>query len=216
MMHYLSYLPVLAALIALGYQIFALLGAIAYFAKSAFLLSKPTGSYTPPVSILKPVRGLDSALHDALLSHMTQDYPDYEILIGVRDMEDPAVPVIRQLITEHPEHPIRLIHCQTDTPNAKVGILIDLARQARHEIILVNDADISVPPQYLRRVAAPLAEPRNEYLAQREIADAEIRQSPINRKLPQTRPEPLIDACRKTARGIAAKSPANRPARRHS
>ncbi|MBL0155657.1 MAG: bacteriohopanetetrol glucosamine biosynthesis glycosyltransferase HpnI [Bryobacterales bacterium] len=161
MMHYLSYLPVLAALIALGYQIFALLGAIVYFAKSAFLLSKPTGSYTPPVSILKPVRGLDSALHDALLSHMTQDYPDYEILIGVRDMEDPAVPVIRQLITEHPEHPIRLIHCQTDTPNAKVGILIDLARQARHEIILVNDADISVPPQYLRRVAAPLAEPRN-------------------------------------------------------
>ena len=160
-MHILNYLPIVAALIALGYQIFALAGAIIYFAKSAFQLSKPTGSYTPPVSILKPVRGLDEALHDALASHIAQDYPDYEILIGVRDMEDPAVPIIRQLIETHPGRPIRLIHCPTDAPNAKVGVLIDLAREARHGVLLINDSDISVRPEYLRRVVAPLAEPAN-------------------------------------------------------
>lgn len=158
-MHYFHYLPMLAGLIALGYQIFALVGTIIYLARSAFQLSKPTGSYTPPVSILKPVRGLDEALHDALWSHGAQDYPEYEILIGVRDMEDPAVPVIRQFIESHPERPIRLIHCPTDAPNGKVGVLIDLAREARHAILLVNDSDITVPPQYLRRVVAPLAEP---------------------------------------------------------
>jgi ceramide glucosyltransferase len=158
-MYILNYLPILAALIALGYQIFALVATITFFAKSSFRFSKPAGPYTPPVSILKPVRGVDEALHDALASHVAQDYPDYEILIGVRDMEDPAVPVIRQLIEINPGRPIRLIHCPTDAPNAKVGVLIDLAREARHGILLVNDSDITVRPEYLRRVVAPLAEP---------------------------------------------------------
>lgn len=160
-MSIVHYLPILAALVALGYQVFALVGTITYLAQSAFQLSKPAGSYTPPVSILKPVHGLDEALHDALLSHMIQDYPDYEILIGVRDLEDPAVPVIRQLIETHPGRPVRLVHCPTDAPNAKVGILIDLAREARHAVLLVNDSDITVPPKYLRRVVAPLADPLN-------------------------------------------------------
>jgi ceramide glucosyltransferase len=155
-MQVLTYLPLLAALIALGYQVFALLATIIYFARSAFQLSRPTGSYTPPISILKPVRGLDEALHDALASHIVQDYPECEVLIGVKDMEDPAVPVIRQLIERNRGREIRLIHCHTDAPNAKVGVLIDLAREARHGVILVNDSDISVPPHYLRRVVAPL------------------------------------------------------------
>lgn len=158
-MYLFTYLPILAALIALGYQVLALLATLIFAAKSAFHLSKPTGAYTPPISVLKPVRGLDEALHDALASHIAQDYPEYEILIGVRDLDDPAVPVIRRLIEFHPDRAIRLVHCPTDTPNAKVGILIDLAREARHAILLVNDSDITVPAHYLRRVAAPLAVP---------------------------------------------------------
>jgi hypothetical protein len=113
----------------------------------------------PPVSILKPVRGLDEDFDEAILSHALQDYPEFEILFGVASLDDPAVPAIRRLIAAHPECAIRLVHSQTAAPNGKVGVLIDLAREARHGILLVNDSDISVPPDYLRRVVAPLRLP---------------------------------------------------------
>ena len=66
------------------------------------------------------------------------------------------MPAIRSLIEQHPEVQIRLICCSTKTPNGKVGILIDLLREARHPVLLVNDSDISVPTDYLRRVAGRL------------------------------------------------------------
>ncbi len=110
------------------------------------LARKPEeGSQPAPVSILKPIRGGDASLRKAIDSHLALT-GDFELLCGVR-AGDPA----RTLLTGS-----RIVECTTQTPNGKVGSLIDLARAAQHSILIANDADIRVEPDYLRRVTAPL------------------------------------------------------------
>jgi ceramide glucosyltransferase len=143
----------IAAIIPFGYQM------VSCAASLRFLFRRvPEPRPGAPVSILKPVCGLDEAFAEAIESHAKLDYPEYEILFGVHSMDDPAVPAIQRLIAAHPEVSIRLIHSAIETPNAKTGTLIELARQARYPILLVNDSDVTVPRDYLRRLAAPLKE----------------------------------------------------------
>jgi ceramide glucosyltransferase len=149
-------LLVLVALAATLYQIFALLASLLHLASS-----EPPSSYKPPISILKPVRGLDPHFWEAITSHAEQDYPEFEILFGVTDPGDPAVPLIQKLIAAYPDRTIRLIHTTTDFPNAKAGVLEELSSHARHPVLIVNDSDILVPPRYLERVASPLSDPQN-------------------------------------------------------
>ncbi|MFL6452012.1 MAG: glycosyltransferase [Bryobacteraceae bacterium] len=119
--------------------------------------SKPVGKpFQPGVSVLKPLRGLDPNTEDALLSQVQQDYPRFEVLFGVRDESDPAVPVVRTLQSQHPHVPIKLVIGAPDLPNAKVGTLSVLAQHARHPVWVVNDGDIRVDNQYLSSVVAPL------------------------------------------------------------
>lgn len=121
---------------------------------------KPRGRLRDlPVSILKPVRGRDAGFYEAIRTHALQDYPEFEILFGIRRPDDPAVADVERLMREFPALPIRLVPCATPAPNLKVGSLIDLAREARHPILIVNDSDISVPPDYIRDVTAPLSDP---------------------------------------------------------
>ncbi len=141
----------IAALIPIGYQLASLAACLRFL-----LRRRPSSRSTAPVSILKPVCGLDEGFEDAIRSHAVQDYPEFEILFGVHTLDDPAVPCIRRLIESHPDVPIRLIHAQTRTRNGKVGVLIDLAREARFPVLLVNDSDVTVPPEYLSHVVAPL------------------------------------------------------------
>ncbi len=116
----------------------------------------------PPVSILKPVHGLDPGLLDALRTHCTQDYAaPLELLIAVRTLEDPAVPVLEALAAEFPEMRIEVV----TTPlvlgaNGKMSNLAQLLPHARHDLILISDADIAVGPRYLRRITALFLEPR--------------------------------------------------------
>jgi ceramide glucosyltransferase len=122
---------------------------------------KPLRSnFTPAISILKPVRGRDLLFYEALVSHAKQDYPEFEILFGVQDPADPALIDINRLIAEYPSVPMRVITAVPETPNGKVGVLIALAAAARFPTLLVNDSDIVVEPGYLRRVAAPLEDPK--------------------------------------------------------
>ena len=126
------------------------------------LLSRePEAGWTPPVSVLKPIRGLDPHFSECIRSQALQDYPEFEIVFGVSDPADPAIPEIEGLAAEFPERPIRLIVSTTQAPNGKVGVLADLAAAARYPILVVNDSDIRVAPDYLRRVVAPLEDPRN-------------------------------------------------------
>lgn len=138
------FLLALAAIAGL-YQVAAI------FACLARRQQNPTAP-APPVSILKPVRGIDAGFRAAIASHSRLG-GDYELLCGVSSLDDPAVAVLR----EFPQ--IRVVECPSKTPNQKAGVLMDLARQARHAIIVVNDADIRVPLDYLERVTAPLANP---------------------------------------------------------
>ncbi|MGH9720833.1 MAG: bacteriohopanetetrol glucosamine biosynthesis glycosyltransferase HpnI [Bryobacteraceae bacterium] len=113
-------------------------------------------AFTPPVSILKPVRGRDPRFQEAIRSHAIQRYPDFEILFGVADPADPAVADVQRLQREFPDRAIRLVVCPTRAANGKVGVLADLAVEARHPYLLVNDSDILVEPDYLTTVMAPL------------------------------------------------------------
>ena len=105
------------------------------------------------ISVLKPVRGADGNLEAALASHSRLE-GDYELLCGVSSLVDPAVSVIRKFPKA------QLVECKTVTPNAKVGVLIDLVKASRRDVIIVNDSDICVEPDYLARVTAPLADPQ--------------------------------------------------------
>jgi ceramide glucosyltransferase len=87
------------------------------------------------------------------------DYPEYEVLFGVADPSDPALGEIRRLIEAFPGRRLRLVMVSTQDANGKVGALIDLAREARYSLLLVNDSDIRVPPDYLRRIVGALEDP---------------------------------------------------------
>jgi ceramide glucosyltransferase len=113
------------------------------------------------VSLLKPVRGADPQAYESLRSHCLLDYPDYEIIFGVADRADPAVPIIARLIAEFPARRIELVVCgQALGTNRKVSNLIQMLPHARYEYLLITDSDIRVPPDYLRRVVMPFASPQ--------------------------------------------------------
>lgn len=131
-------------LIPVAYQLFAILACLQYKRQHLH-------GHQMLVSILKPVRGADGNLANALASHSKLDA---ELLCGVASLNDPAVAIIKKFPKA------KIIECSTVTPNAKVGVLIDLVKAARRDIIIVNDSDICVPPDYLERVTAPLANPK--------------------------------------------------------
>jgi ceramide glucosyltransferase len=131
-------------LIPAAYQLFAIIACL--WRRSSH---QPAAS-SRNVTILKPVSGAGGNLREALASHAKLDA---ELLCGVSSIDDPAVAIIR----EFPK--ARLVISSTVTPNAKVGVLIDLAKAATHDTIIVNDSDICVEPDYLR-VTAPLSDPK--------------------------------------------------------
>jgi len=117
--------------------------------------------FTPPVSILKPLKGADPQIYHCFRSHCVQDYPEFEIIFGVNDALDPAVPYVEQLQREFPQLSIKLIVCsEVLGTNRKVSNLIRLAQEARYQHLLVNDGDISVASNYLQQVMAPFADPQ--------------------------------------------------------
>ena len=120
----------------------------------------PTPS-TPPVSILKPLRGTDPEMYESFRSHCLQDYPEYEIIFGVCDPADPALELVERLKLEFPQCAIHLMVCSQNLgANTKVSNLAQMLPRAKYDYVLVNDSDIRVQPDYLRRVAAPLSDPQ--------------------------------------------------------
>ncbi len=118
-------------------------------------------TFTPPVSILKPVRGADPQAYESFRSHCLLDYPDYEVIFGVADAEDPVLPLIEGLMREFPDRKVRWVLCPESLGlNRKVSNLLQMLPHAKHPYLLINDADIEVAHDYLRRVMAPLADDR--------------------------------------------------------
>lgn len=113
----------------------------------------------PPISILKPLKGTDPDIYESFRSHCLQDYPEYEIIFGVSDADDPAVASVEQLQREFPNHAIRLIVSPIKLgANLKVSNLEQMLQAARYQHLLVNDSDICVERDYLRKIIAPLAD----------------------------------------------------------
>jgi ceramide glucosyltransferase len=116
-------------------------------------------TFAPPVSLLKSLKGLDPHMYDAFRSHCLLDYPEYEMLFGVADPKDPALELVARLQQEFPQRQLRVIHCPESLGlNGKVSNLSQMLLQAKHEHVLINDSDIVVTPDYLRRVMSAFAD----------------------------------------------------------
>jgi ceramide glucosyltransferase len=117
-----------------------------------------SGGFAPPVSILKPVKGLDTDAYQNFASFCQQDYPEYELLFGLAEACDPALPLLERLRGDFPERDIRLIISEPIGTNRKASLLHRLQQEARHDILVASDSDMRVTPDYLHRVVAPLAD----------------------------------------------------------
>ena len=113
-----------------------------------------------PISVLKPLRGLDPGAYENFASFCLQEYSEFEILFAVNDTEDPAVPIVQKLIADFPERSIRLVVVPERLgPNTKVSNLCRLVREARHDLLVITDSDVRVEPGYLQSVAAMFRDP---------------------------------------------------------
>lgn len=114
-----------------------------------------------PISILKPLAGLDDLLESNLRTFFRQDYPAFEILFAVRSVDDPAVAVVKKLQHEFPGVPARLfVTGESPYPNAKVFSLDLMLKQAANDLVVMSDSDIGVTPDLLRTVAAEFQDER--------------------------------------------------------
>ncbi|RUL89195.1 ceramide glucosyltransferase [Tautonia sociabilis] len=115
--------------------------------------------FTPPVTIYKPLKGLDEGLEENLRSFFQLDYPEYQLLFCVADPDDPAIEVVRRLLAEFPDHDAELIiGCSAFGLNPKVESLAMMDRFRRHDVILISDSNVRVRPEYLRETTCYLAE----------------------------------------------------------
>jgi ceramide glucosyltransferase len=113
--------------------------------------------YTPPATIFKPVRGADAEAYENFASFLRQDYPEYQVIFGLREENDPAAPIIRRLISDFPKRDVELVISSDEFGhNAKVSNLQNMYAKAKHDVLLIADSDIRVGSDYLRRVVAPL------------------------------------------------------------
>jgi len=130
----------------------------------------PRPEFSPGVSILKSLKGLDPGMMDAFRSHCRQIYAgEYELLFGASSLDDPAVAAVKELQAEFPERAIRLIQCPEKLgTNGKVSTLAQLATHAQYDFLLINDSDITVSSRYLERVMCRFA-PASQYAAKSPV-----------------------------------------------
>jgi ceramide glucosyltransferase len=119
-----------------------------------------TADYTPPITIFKPLKGIDEDLEQNLRSFFELDYPSFQMLFCVADERDPAISIVEKLRAEYPEHDTQLVvGCPAFGLNPKVESLAAMDRHRKHQVILISDSNVRVRPSYLRETVCYLAEP---------------------------------------------------------
>lgn len=133
---------------------YMLLGIFSVLRFAPRLKAKATPKSRPAISIFKPIYGLDYGLKENLTSFMKQDYPEFQVVFGVQRADDPAIPVIRQVLAENPDVDAELvIDEKRHGENLKVGNIINISEKAKHGILAISDSDMRVEPDYLDRLA---------------------------------------------------------------
>jgi len=140
---------------ALVYSVLSIVAAFRYLS-----VPRPSAASTEPVSVLKPLAGLDEGLESNLRTFFEQDYAPFEILFAVREKTDPAVAIVETLQKEFPNIPSRLLVTgEPPYPNAKVFSLAQMLAAAQNDLVVMSDSDIRVTPDFLHRVSAEFQEP---------------------------------------------------------
>jgi len=154
--HFLwRYVILLVAIAPLAYYVLSSIAAWRFFRRER---ARPLPEFTPPVSILKAVRGVDFATEENYASFCRQNYPRYEILFAVNEANDPAAAAVQRVMQQFPQRDIRLlIGAENLDANRKVNKLARMAAEARHEFLVLVDGDVRVGPNFLREVVAPFA-----------------------------------------------------------
>ena len=160
----------------MGYFLAAMVAARAVLAARR----TPLSPFSPGVSILKSLKGLDPGMIEAFRSHCAQAYAgEFELLFGVSSLSDPAASAVEQLKLEFPFHSIQLIVCPSRLgSNGKVSTLAQLVPLARHDFLLINDSDITVSSRYLERVMAHFAAPAGHSPGQSAMQPGRV-QAPV-------------------------------------
>lgn len=161
-MDLLQAIQILLLLPVAGGSVFCLL---CVWAAARFMAApQPPRTYKPAVTVLKPIYGLDKGLEENLLSLCRQDYPDYQIVIGVQRTDDPALPLLRRLAAEFADRITLVVKASEPVVNGKVQNLVNALEHARHEILIISDSDVRLAPDYLQAIVAPLADPMVGYV----------------------------------------------------
>ncbi len=143
----------------LGSWVYCVLTGLA--AKRFLAQPLPDQSNQEPISILKPLSGLDDGLEQNLRTFFTQDYPDFEILFAMRTPADPAHALVERLRADYPQVPTQLILTgEPPWPNAKSWSLHLMQQRARHSLLVMSDSDIRVDSQMLKTLAREFADPK--------------------------------------------------------
>lgn len=142
---------------AWGYQLLALVSLWRFFAAAAAQLPRPEGV---GITVFKPLKGLEATTRECLESFLTQDWRPCQVLFGVRDQDDPVVPLLRELQRTHAGPEIDIVFCpQLLGLNPKISSLRQMEERARYDLMVIADADVKVGPDFLSRVAAAFKDP---------------------------------------------------------
>jgi len=147
----------LICLCSAGYLIFALFAVELFNHKRKKSIT--SNDFQPPVTILKPIYGLDPELAENLRSFCQQDYPEYQLIFGLHDKNDPAIPVVKEILKEFNDIDASfIIDPRIYGANHKISNLINMYPTAKHDYLLIADSDMRVPNDYLSNVMSPFAD----------------------------------------------------------
>jgi ceramide glucosyltransferase len=118
--------------------------------------------FQPAISVLKPLCGMDEGLYENLVSFAEQQYPEFELVLGVRDPRDPALATVARLHRAYPDLQVRVVVHRENDPvaNPKVISLVHMTRAARYDYLLVSDSNMRAQPDYLTAIVAEMADDR--------------------------------------------------------
>ena len=142
------------------FSVLCVVAAISVVARSR----RESHHYTPPVSVLKPIYGIDRELEENLRSFCEQDYPDFQIVFSLQRENDPARPMLEALCEDYPDRATLVIKNSEPVLNGKIQNMLIGLEAVRHEILVISDSDTRVPRDYLRTIVSPLGDPDVGYV----------------------------------------------------